>query len=86
MQGDDFVKVGTNEEDMRSGVSDRPHHWHAHDEACGEMEGRLEEHREPKEVTHEEKNEHTEPEEIKNREEVGEAGKGTYPGMIRKIR
>lgn len=97
MEGD-FIKNGTNEEDMRGGVQDHPnvHHYHAHDKECNDLGHCLHvnEH-EKEEDEHEEKhgeakmptemNEHTEPEEIKDRDEVGNHA-GAYPGMIRKLR
>lgn len=82
----DFIKVGTNQENMKGGVQDKPneHHIHCcHDGSCPQM---CQDHGVPANNEHEGSNEHTEPGNIKDREEVGQAGKGSYPGFIRKMR
>jgi len=82
----DFIKKGTNEEDMRGGVQDHPntHHIHCcHDGNCPNM--CREDHQVPSNNEHEGKNEHVEPGEVLLNEEKGEHA-GAYPGMVRKFR
>lgn len=81
----DFIKNGTNEEDMKGGVQDtsNDHHVHCcHDDSCPQ---RCADHKVPGNNEHERSNEHTVPDEVLDTSEKGEH-QGTYPGVIRKFR
>lgn len=79
----DFIKNGTNEEDMKGGVNDVPHHLHAHGPNHEDMGTCY--HAVPSNNEEEGKNEHTNPEEVLDTSEKGEH-EGAYPGFIRKLR
>lgn len=80
----DFVKKGTNEEDMKGdlGKMENHHKIHCcHDEGCPDM---CQDHKVPGDNEHEGKNEHTYLGED-DKQEKGEHS-GEYPGFIRKLR